>query len=513
MNKILAYKPILDKLKSEKSFLIPLAIYTVLFLFFCSKLSPLYPTNEWGDINVYFNVGKGMFSGMTLYSEIFDHKGPLIFIIYGLGSLVSNSSFIGVFIIFVAMWIVAMFATFFTAKLFLKDSNAFILTLLCPIVYRGYILEGGSAEEIIMLLAIISIYFFVKYFIGSEAKHKPLYMFIHGVLSSATLMIKLNLVVFWFFPLLFIFLYLLYKKEYKNFLQNCVAYLIGFCTILVPICLYFIANGALAEAYQVYIELNKEYAASSTNDYAYLISNGFRKVYSQYKGDLIWYIILSLGFIYFPFKYFKNKLAATSFMLAGVSLILIIFFPLTFHLYYPLPFLCFAGVGLIVVFSFLERYMTINWSKKLSYFFIAFCLLFTMNKTDFFGLGGANLLRIQYPNGPQFIFKEYLDAEDNPTLLNLSFQEGNALFTTAGITPTVKYFFCPNFYYEMFPYIRDNQAKYIENKETMFVIRCDQGYNVEFFDNFEPLKQNYTEIATCDLGVRSFTLYKRNNNK
>lgn len=498
-----------QQLKENKNYLIPLAIYTFLFLFFCSKLSPLYPTNEWGDINVYFNMGKGMFSGMTLYSEIFDHKGPLIFFIYGLGSLVSGSSFIGVFVLFALLWIVAMFATFFTAKLFLKDSFAFILLLLCPIVYRDYIMEGGSAEEIIMLFAIISIYFFVKYFISNNVKHKPVYMFIHGVLSSAALMIKLNLIVFWFFPLLFIFLCLLYKKEFKNFFQNCVAYLAGFSLILVPICLYFIINGALGEAYWVYIELNKEYAASSTNDYAYLVGNGFRKVFAQYKADLIWYLILTAGFIYFPFRYFKNKLAAASFLLAGVSLILTIFFPLTFHHYYPLPFLCFAGVGLIVVFSFLEQFVTIKWSKKLCYFAIAFCLLFSVNKTNFFGLGGANLLRIQYPNGPQFIFKEYLDAEENPTLLNLSFQEGNALFTTAGVTPTVKYFFCPNFYYEMFPDIRDNQAKYIEDKETMFVIRGKIGYNVEFFDNFEPLKQNYTEIATCDLGNNTFYLYKR----
>lgn len=500
-----------QQLQADKLYLIPLAVFTFLFLFFCSKLSPLYPTNEWGDINVYFNMGKGMFSGMTLYSEIFDHKGPLIFILYGLGSLVSGSSFIGVFILFIILWITASFSIFYTAKLFVNEGFAFIIALLCPIAYCSYMFEGGSAEEIILLLNVISIYFFAKYFTRTEIKHQPSYMFIHGVLSSSALLIKLNLIIFWFFPLLFIFVYLLYKREYKNFLQNCIAYLAGFAVILLPVCIYFVVNGALGEAFWVYIELNKQYAASAGDDIPYMISYGFRKLYTQYKSDLIWYVILTLGFTYFPFRFFKNKLATTSFLLAGVSLILTIFFPLTFHPYYPLPFFAFVGLGLITIFHYLEKYVTVNWNKSLIHLATIFLLLIPINNVDFFGLGGQQILRAEYPKGPQFDFRDIIKAEKNPTLLNLSAQEGNALFTTAGITPTVKYFFCPNFYYEMYPDIRDSQARYIENKETMFIIRASIGYNVEFFDNFQPLKDNYTQISSCDIGNKVFYLYKRND--
>ncbi|MDR0825520.1 MAG: hypothetical protein LBN74_10530, partial [Prevotella sp.] len=103
----------------DKNILILLFVYAALLLFFCSKMSPLYPFNEWSDINLYFNIGKAIFNGKVLYTEAFDHKGPLIFFIYGVGYLISNTSFLGMYIIEVLMWTFMIYAAYFTAKLYL----------------------------------------------------------------------------------------------------------------------------------------------------------------------------------------------------------------------------------------------------------------------------------------------------------------------------------------------------------------------------------------------------------
>ena len=508
---------VIEKIKRNKTLLIILVVYTFLFLFFCSKMSPLYPTNEWADINVYFNIGKGMFSGMTLYSEIFDHKGPLTFVIYGIGSLFSGSSFIGMFILQLIAWIAAVFAIFFTAKLFLKESTAFIVALLIPISLLSYMYNGGSAEEMILLFAIISTYFFVAYFKqGENKKHKPYYMFVHGVLTAMTFLIKLNLMVFWFFPLLAILITLLLNKEFKNFFQNCLAYIAGFAIITLPIILYFLFHGALGEAYHVYIELNKQY--SSTDNYSYLITNGISKLYKEFRVHLVWYIIITVGIFYFPIKFVKSWLGKAAFILSGIALFLIIFFPLTFHFYYPLPLLVFVGLGLIAIFSLLEKYITVNFSKKLLYFTTTTFLLIAINQRNFFNIGAETLSRQRYPDGPHFQFKDEILKEKNPTLLNIAFGEGNSLFTTTGITPTVKYFFCPNIYYEMFPDIRDNQTIYIEEKKTQFVISSNTGFNYDYFQELEALKVNYTMIDSCVMmndyvidRFNTYYLYKRND--
>ena len=53
----------------------------------CSKSSPLYAFNDWMDANIFFTMGKSMFRGKVLYRDVFDHKGPVLYFLYGLASV------------------------------------------------------------------------------------------------------------------------------------------------------------------------------------------------------------------------------------------------------------------------------------------------------------------------------------------------------------------------------------------------------------------------------------------
>ena len=70
-----------------------------IFLLICTKSSPLYVLNDWYDAECFFTVGKSMIKGKVPYLDLFEQKGPLLFLIYGIASLISNNSFIGVFIL------------------------------------------------------------------------------------------------------------------------------------------------------------------------------------------------------------------------------------------------------------------------------------------------------------------------------------------------------------------------------------------------------------------------------
>jgi hypothetical protein len=85
--------------KNTRNIYIALIVYTFCLLFFCSKMSPLYAFNEWVDVNAYFTMGKGMMNGHVLYKDLFDHKGPLLYFIYGLGYLIDKAGFTGVFLL------------------------------------------------------------------------------------------------------------------------------------------------------------------------------------------------------------------------------------------------------------------------------------------------------------------------------------------------------------------------------------------------------------------------------
>ena len=118
-------------------------------LFFCSKSSFGYPINDWSDANIYFTIGKGMTRGQVVYRDLYDHKGPLLFILYALGAAISDTSFIGVFALEALSLAAAVYAGWRTVRLFGEGR----LTLLAmPLLAAATccctaFTQGGSAEE------------------------------------------------------------------------------------------------------------------------------------------------------------------------------------------------------------------------------------------------------------------------------------------------------------------------------------------------------------------------------
>ena len=241
---------------TENKIIILLGCYVFFLLIICSHMSPLYYSNEWADVNIYFNVAKAMFNGRTLYNESFDHKGPLIFFIYGLGYLISNNSFFGMFLIQWTAWFTMVYYIYRLSKLYLDNIFAYIVVIIFPVFILKIMKAGGSAEEFILVFECISLYYFVRYFKEkSVSVHKPSVMFIHGIMCSMVLFIKLNLLVFWFFPLAAIFLNLLRKRAFKSFAVNMVAYIAGLLIIAIPILLYLYIVCLQAKVHQSHLSV------------------------------------------------------------------------------------------------------------------------------------------------------------------------------------------------------------------------------------------------------------------
>ena len=74
-----------------------IALTGFLTILICSKSSPLYPLNDWVDANCYMTVGRAMTEGKLPYRDLFEHKGPLLYILHAAAALVSDSSFLGIF--------------------------------------------------------------------------------------------------------------------------------------------------------------------------------------------------------------------------------------------------------------------------------------------------------------------------------------------------------------------------------------------------------------------------------
>lgn len=483
--------------------LILLSIYSILVVFFCSKMSPLYPINEWSDINLYFNIGKAIANGKVLYLEAFDHKGPMIFFLYAIGYIISNDTFFGMFLIECLAWIILSFTAYYTARLFLDKGYSLLVAIAFLPLFMSHIEQGGSAEEFIAVCIGISLYLFVRYFKNPQA-HDYRYMLVHGIMWGIVLLTKFTLTIFWIPTLLAVGLVLILKKEYKNLILNICCFLLGGLVVILPVLFYFIATRSLSEAVEAYITVNMTQTETSDS----ILINLVVRFYQRLRFETIDFSILLLGAIGFPLLFIRNVIAKMGLILGFFSLFTVIFM-IHYFFYYSIPYYIYGILGLIVIAYYLKKYVQIRFAWHLTMLFLLVGLFISIGEKDYFGLTSRELQRKDPPSGVMYRFADIVAKENNPTLLNTSLDEGNAIFTLTNIVPNVRYFLTPNLSYSQYSKMRDEQEKYIENKKIQFVVLSSKSRNYEHFKSFDPLLENYELVDVyTEYSYTNFYLYK-----
>lgn len=496
---------------SEKSILILLLLFSIIFVFFNSKNSPLYLFNEWGDVNIYFSVGKGMMNGFVPYRDLFDHKGPFIFFIYGLAYLISNASFTGVFVLqFVALFINLFFA-YKLAKLYLNNLFSFITAIIYALLLFTKNYYGGSAEEFISVFVTISFYYFILYFRYNQQTQKSVnkQMFIQGLMFGLAFLSKLSVCVFWFPIILSIACVLIYKKQFKRLFIFVSCFLLGFIAILIPFVIYFALNGALNESYFGYITFNSLYA--EFNPGLPLLRKIAAHFYKLIINDYISFPLNLLGLFLLVFsrKYIDNIVYRIGILFSFVLSFSIICLSKYIMTYAHIVIYVYAIFGLIFLFGFLQKYV----KERLIIYAISFVIVLSLGiyNKNFFDQDVNCLLRKKECKYMQKEFADIINKEQNPTLLNIGLDLG--VYTKANLIPPYRYFFYPNIPYHIYPEIRDSQMNLIINKKPMFVVIGNRSAFYNEYSNLPELKENYNLISTFEQNNPEYDdrvfLYKR----
>lgn len=498
-------KLLTDKRQDRKHLLL-LFVYTAIVVFFCSKMSPFYPFQEWSDVNLYFNIGKTFMNGQTLYSESFDHKGPFIFLIYGIGYLISNDTFFGMFLIQILVWSCIVACAYCISKLFLNKTFAFFTAVFFLPMFISHTSEGGSAEEFIAACMAISLYFFLKYF-KQGGKHSQTNMYIHGLMWGIVFLIKFNLTIFWIFPLLAIGLMLIRAKEYKNLIQNILIFILGGATFIIPFLIYFISRNALQEAMDIYFFMNSSFRIGGFIEVIQKLAISF---YQRLRFEPFEFVIILIGAFVFPFAYLKNNIARASIILCFLSVFSMVFIG-GYIYYYSIPYYLFAILGIIVIIDLLSRFITLKKEWILVTLALVIGIAISISRKDFFGKYATN----KQETVVEAFLPIIMEEKEDRSLINLGLDDANALFTYGNIMPNVKYFVAPNLPYEAYPQLRDEQTKYTEEKKTKFIVLAEYTINAQHFLDLRTLNENYEVVAKYKEYYswhnvdRYFYLYKR----
>lgn len=472
-------------------------ITSACLLFIASRSSPLYPFNDWTDVNTFFTVGKGMLVGKVLYRDLFDHKGPFLYLIYGIASLISNKTFLGIYILESISFSIFLFFCARTLSLFLDQAT----TLLSLPILAAAILNlrsfayGGTAESLTFPFLMASLFLFTKHFKLVYPKPHPLkWCFIIGVLAGCVLWTKFSFLGFWLGWIIILLISALVQNQFVHIFKFIALFCAGMLAATLPWIVYFGIHKAIADWVDAYFVVN-------LTSYARELSLGeiLQTAIDSYQRHLqlnpLAIGLMTLGILFFSTlrHLIKSWWFSLGLILSIGLLALGIYAGGRDYIYY---FLIFAP---FLIFGFIElahRYQTYVRAIKSKLVFtlllitslvISFAYTFRFNRnTDFRLMEKQELAQVQ--------FAKIINQNENASLLNYGFQD-SGFYTAASIVPNVKYFQKYNFEYGNFPINMDEQRRYIREKLADYVvIRYVSGEQSNDLDS-NLLNENYQLIA------------------
>lgn len=478
-----------------------------IFLLICTKSSPLYVLNDWYDAECFFTVGKSMIKGKVPYLDLFEQKGPLLFLIYGIASLISNNSFIGTFILEVISYSIFLYYISKIIEIYLDKKYSYILIPILALLMlptRSFT-HGGSCEEFCFPILAILIYKYIKYLKDNDISNKE--TIIIGILTGMLFWMKYTLIGFSIGFCITVLIKLLASKKFRILINKVGYFLLGIIITTIPWLIYFgLHKNGIKSLIDVYFLFNIN---SYANNYTLIqkITNCFNTIkgvvfkYYQYLILIIIPMILSIKTKTF-FKETKNNIYL---LISTMLLLIIIFIGGTNFRYYSLPIQPFMIFGLIFISTIIKNKkinsIILNNTKYIIPGIITLCLLISYYRSP----------NTKYITKNKSYYAQYtfLDSiKPNSSILNYGFLDGGFYFTTKTY-PNQYYFQRNNIIYELFPNNTNEQIRYIKEKQTDYVIINNELSTEEL----KILNDNYNLIDShtqqYEEYIRTYYLYEK----
>lgn len=473
-------------------------LISVLFLLVSSKCSPLYPFNDWVDANAFLTMGRGMFDGKVPYRDLFEQKGPLLYFIFGLGSLFSRTTFLGVFIFEVVSFSIFLFFCFQLMSLYTKDQYALIglPVLAAAVLNLRSFGHGGSAEQFSLPLIAISLFYFIKYFRNVYPQPMPYnWLLLNGAVAGCILWIKYSFLGFWVGWIGAILLSLVVNKKFLLALKSAAFFLGGGLIATLPWMVYFGRHNGIRDWLQTYFIINlTSYPMNLTLRERMMVPIDSLQRHLTLNPAAVGLLILGVLVFITNKKYLQDWFSRIGLTFGVLLLVLGVYGGGRDYIYYFFIFAPFIIFGVIVILDlYHEAYAQIK-STIILFLLVFLALGGTMGYTlrfqrNTYMLGWDRETLVQYQ------YAAIINEKQNATLLNYGFQDGG-FYTATGITPDLKFFQAQNIDYAAFPQVVDEQLRYVKEQRVDFIVM--RYLASENTDNLPipDLYENYQQIAS-----------------
>ena len=181
-------------------------------------------------------------NGMVPYVDFADSKGPLLWLIYGVGYLLNSHSYVGVFWVSCVFYAVSFTFAYKLSRLYLNCRASSIVVAILPLFLFYHKLHYDvRAEDYCITFVFVSLYCLCRVLNGVDKRQLFRCAFGVGVSMSCCLLIKWN----YFFMLGGIALVVLFISMRMKTFSGLWGGLAGIAVPLIPFLIYFLIQGDL----------------------------------------------------------------------------------------------------------------------------------------------------------------------------------------------------------------------------------------------------------------------------
>ena len=398
---------------------------TLLAAAVCSECSLLYPINSHVNQNCFFTVGRAWMNGMVPYRDLFEQKGPLLYLVYGAGSLVSRGGFFGIFLIELVSGSAFLYLIYRTCGLYARKRTPAVIPAAALAVYTAKSFStGGGPEELCLPLFAYALYLGLASVLESRSI-RWMQFFLVGLSAGIVLWTKFTFAGFFLGWAMYFSFRFLRKRDSGAFGRMMTGIAAGVCIITLPVLLYFRSRGALQDLVQVYLLDNiRLYSGYQGGGFLTgILRNYWTGIGVLADGSFLILFLIALGLM-------RDR--------TGLLLICFAFlFGTSFAgqyswAYYALVFAPFISPGLVPVAEKTGRLAGFvrKHSAPAVIAFVVSCAALSPNAVRI-GTKKASL--------PQYQMAEVIREREAPTLLNYGFLDGG-FYLAADVLPNCRAF-------------------------------------------------------------------------
>ena len=488
-------------------------------MLFVTCSSPLYAFNFWVDSNVYLTLGRGILSGLVPYKDLYEQKGPLLFIVHALAALISQHSFLGVWFIEIGMAVVFSFFAWKTVKL-CSDPDKFAVLLMPAVVAFTYTVGmmdfGDSAEELCFPLIIIIVYLVLRDSV-TEPDRLPTVKsaFVIGILTAALFWIKYSFLGPVIGICILMVIWTIKPRAWKKLLADIGMFLAGFILLTLPILIYLAVNGAVDDMFAGYFYNNIVfYSDKNVYDFPILyvpvIGKFATALLNLYGTCLLFpkyplFLILCIIGSFCVGKHVRSRVLQIFYVTLAITVFTILSRQqiMPYYAYITVYLAPFAAVLLSHIVSVLTKRKLLD-GQRLKVILAALSVVLVFS--NIITCKNIFMLRYQKSDYPQYKFAEIIKETPDASILTYDVMDGG-FYLASGTLPKTQYYCYLNIE-ESWPVILDEQHRLIEEKAFDYIVTRDASFKWEGYEIVSNEQIVYTNISGTKI-LGNYYLYKK----